>query len=192
MKFIKKMNKKKKLMFFGGIALVIGFIIAIVLIVSGNVQSNSIEGLTKAYMKKYQRLDKEVVDKIKYEFGDKLTADQKQKYKSIIENQYEELEYEIVEVRKSGVTGEVDIRFTVYDLASAMEQANSYIAVYGDKFMKDGKFDEYAAIDYKLKMLDEVETKVDYTITFNFYKEDGTWTMDDVVEADLKKIRGTF
>ena len=58
MKFIKKMNKKKKLMFFGGIALVIGFIIAIVLIVSGNVQSNSIEGLTKAYMKKYQRLDK--------------------------------------------------------------------------------------------------------------------------------------
>ena len=88
--------------------------------------------------------------------------------------------------------GEVDVRFSVYDLASAMEQANSYIAVYGEKFEKDGKFDEYAAIDYKLKMLDEVEIKVDYTITFNFYKEDGTWTMDDVLEADLKKLRGTF
>jgi preprotein translocase subunit SecF len=143
-------------------------------------------------MKKYQSLDIEVVSKIKYEFDDKLTPEQKQKYRSIIENQYEELKYEIVEVKESGVTGEVVIRFTVYDLASAMEQANSYIAVYGDKFKKDGKFDEYAAIDYKLEMLDEVETKVDYTITFNFYKEDGTWTMDEVVESDLKKIRGTF
>lgn len=192
MKFIKKMNKKKKLLFFGGIAFIIGIVIAIILVVSSNVKSNSIEGLTKAYMKKYQTLDKEVVSKIKYEFDDKLTPEQKQKYRSIIENQYEELKYEIVEVKESGVTGEVVIRFTVYDLASAMEQANSYIAVYGDKFKKDGKFDEYAAIDYKLEMLDEVETKVDYTITFNFYKEDGTWTMDEVVESDLKKIRGTF
>lgn len=192
MKFIKKMNKKKKLLFFGGIAFIVGIVIAIILVVSSNVKSNSIEGLTKAYMKKYQTLDKEVVSKIKYEFDDKLTPEQKQKYRSIIENQYEELKYEIVEVKESGVTGEVVIRFTVYDLASAMEQANSYIAVYGDKFKKDGKFDEYAAIDYKLEMLDEVETKVDYTITFNFYKEDGTWTMDEVVESDLKKIRGTF
>ena len=88
--------------------------------------------------------------------------------------------------------GEVDIRFTVYDLASAMEQANSYIAVYGDKFKKNGKFDEYAASDYKLEMLDDVETRVDYTITFNFYNDDGTWIMDEVLEADLKKIRGTF
>ena len=192
MKSIKKMNKKKKLLFFGGIAFIIGIVIAIILVVSSNVKSNSIEGLTKAYMKKYQTLDKEVVSKIKYEFDDKLTPEQKQKYRSIIENQYEELKYEIVEVKESGVTGEVVIRFTVYDLASAMEQANSYIAVYGDKFKKDGKFDEYAAIDYKLEMLDEVETKVDYTITFNFYKEDGTWTMDEVVESDLKKIRGTF
>ena len=192
MKFIKKMNKKKKLLFFGGIAFIIGIVIAIILVVSSNVKSNSIEGLTKAYMKKYQTLDKEVVSKIKYEFDDKLTPEQKQKYRSIIENQYEELKYEIVEVKESGVTGEVVIRFTVYDLASAMEQANSYIAVYGDKLKKDGKFDEYAAIDYKLEMLDEVETKVDYTITFNFYKEDGTWTMDEVVESDLKKIRGTF
>lgn len=192
MKFIKKMNKKKKLLFFGGIAVIIGIVVAIILVVGGNAKSNSIEGLTKAYMKKYQKLDKEVVDKIKYEYDDKLTPDQKQKYRSIIENQYEELNYEIVEVRESGVTGEVDIRFTVYDLASAMEQANSYIAVYGEKFEKDGKFDEYAAVDYKLKMLDEVETKVDYTITFNFYKEDGTWTMDEVLESDLKKIRGTF
>lgn len=192
MKFIKKMNKKKKLLFFGGIAFIIGIVIAIILVVSSNVKSNSIEGLTKAYMKKYQTLDKEVVSKIKYEFDDKLTPEQKQKYRSIIENQYEELKYEIVEVKESGVTGEVVIRFTVYDLASAMEQANSYIAVYGDKFKKDGKFDEYAANDYKLEMLDEVETKVDYTITFNFYKEDGTWTMDEVVESDLKKIRGTF
>lgn len=192
MKFIKKMNKKKKLLFFGGITLIIGIVVAIILGVGSNAKSNSIEGLTKAYMKKYQKLDKEVVDKIKYEFDDKLTPSQKEKYKSIIENQYEELEYNIVEVRKNGVMGEADVRFSVYDLSSAMEQANSYIAVYGDKFEKDGKFDEYAAIDYKLKMLDEVEIKVDYTITFNFYKEDGTWTMDEVLESDLKKIRGTF
>lgn len=192
MKFIKKLDKKKRLLFLGCLALIIVVATVIILLVVGNAKSNSIEGLTKSYMKKYQKLDKEVVNKIKYEFDDKLTPTQKQKYNAIIENQYEELEYEIVEVREDGVTGEVDIRFTVYDLAAAMEQANSYIAVYGDKFKKDGKFDEYAAIDYKLEMLDQMETKVDYTITFNFYKDDGTWTMDDVLEADLKKIRGTF
>lgn len=192
MKFIKKLDKKKRLLLLGCLALTIAVIVTIILLIVGNAKSNSIEGLTKSYMKKYQKLDKEVVNKIKYEFDDKLTPTQKQKYKTIIENQYEELEYDIVEVRKDGVMGEVDVRFSVYDLASAMEQANSYIAVYGDKFKKNGKFDEYAAIDYKLEMLDDVETKVDYTITFNFYKDDGTWIMDEVLEPDLKKIRGTF
>lgn len=192
MKFFKKLDKKKKMLFFGCVALVLVVIITIILLIVNNVKSNSIEGLTKAYMSKYQKLDEEVVDKIKYEFDDKLTSDQKQKYKAIIENQYEELEYDIVEVRESGVTGEVVVKFSVYDLASTMEQANSYIAVYGNKFKKDGKFDEYAAIDYKLEMLDETEMKVDYTITFTFYNDNGTWIMDDLVEADLKKIRGTF
>lgn len=192
MKFIKKLDKKKRLLLLGCATLVVAVIVTIILLVVGNSKSNSIEGLTKSYMKKYQKLDKEVVNKIKYEFDDKLTSEQKQKYKAIIENQYEELEYNIVEVREDGVMGEVDVKFSVYDLASAMEQANSYIAVYGDKFKKDGKFDEYAAIDYKLDMLDDVETKVDYTITFNFYKNGKTWIMDDVLETDLKKIRGTF
>lgn len=192
MNFIKRMSKRQKLVFLGCVALAIVVIAVIISIIVGTVKSNSIEGLTKAYMEKYQKLDDSVVDKIKYEFDDKLTSEQKTKYKAIIENQYEELEYDIVEVKEEDTYGEVIIRFTVYDLASAMEQANSYIEVYGSKFNKDGEFDEYAAIDYKLKMLDETETKVDYSITFNFYKENGTWVMDELNETDLKKINGTY
>ena len=90
MKFIKKLDKKKRLLLLGCLALTIVVIVTIILLVVGNAKSNSIEGLTKSYMSKYQKLDKEVVNKIKYEFDDKLTPEQKQKYRSIIENQYEE------------------------------------------------------------------------------------------------------
>lgn len=183
------MNNKKKIMLFIGcvIVLVLVVTLSVFFIMKGN--NNSPEGMTNAFMKKYQKLDDSVVEKIEYEFDDKLTPTQLDKYKEIIKEQYERLEYTIVEVvEKEGEnSAEIIVEFTVEDLASAMEMANSYIEVNGDKFE-----DDYAAIDYKLSVLDEKAEEQTYTITFEFYKEDGKWTMYELHESDLKKLRGTY
>ena len=183
------MKNKKKLIIFIGLGILLGVTISVILLSLFVGEAKSPEGMTKDFLKKYQKLDSSVVKTIKYEYDDKLTPTQLDKYKEIIKDQYEKLEYTILEVKenKEECYAYVRVEFTVEDLSSAMEMANSYIDVNGDKFE-----DDYATVDYKLSVLDERAEEQTYTVEFNFYYEDGKWYMYDLSEADLKKFRGTY
>ena len=47
-------------------------------------------------------------------------------------------------------------------------------------------------IDYKIKELKNVTTKVKYDITFNLTKEDDKWVIDDLSDIDRQKIHGLY
>ena len=183
------MKNKKKLIIFIGLGILLGVTISVILLSLFVGEAKSPEGMTKDFLKKYQKLDSSIVKKIEYEFNDELTPTQLDKYKEIIKDQYEKLEYTILEVdeNKEERYAVVKVEFTVEDLSSAMEMANSYIDVNGDKFE-----DDFAAVDYKLSVLDERAEEQTYTIEFGFYYEDNEWYMYDLSEADLKKFRGTY
>lgn len=183
------MKNKKKLIIFIGLGILLGVTISVILLSFLVGEAKSPEGMTKDFLKKYQKLDSSVVKEIKYEFNDELTPTQLDKYKEIIKDQYEKLEYTILEVEENEKEryAIVKVEFTVEDLASAMEMANSYIDVNGDKFE-----DDFAAVDYKLSVLDEKAEEQTYTVEFNFYFEDNEWHMYDLSDADLKKFRGTY
>lgn len=184
--------KKKKIMLIGIITLVVILLVTLVTILIVKSNNKSPVAQTKEYMNHYQKLDKDIIKNIKYEYTDDLTPTQKEKYIDIMKRQYENIEYDIREEVVNKTDAIITVEFTVYDLSSAMERANSYVEVYSDKFMKGNKFDPYKATDYKLKTLMKYDERVTYSIDFFYYKEKGKWKMTDLGEVDLKKINGTF
>lgn len=182
--------KKKKL-----IITVVFSVLLIFLVVFGVIfifgREKTVEDLTNDFFKNYSKLDSSVVSKIKYD-GDKLNSKQKKKYVNIIKNQYSKLEYEIKDIKEEAHLTFVTVEVDVYDLGSALEQANSYINNYNEKFLVDGKFNNEKANDYRLESLESVKKKVTYTIKFTYQKIDSKYVMHDLSNADLKKIDGTY
>ena len=186
------MKEAKKLILFVGLGVLAVIVVGVLIFVFTRANSNSVSGLTNEFMKSYQKLDNDVIKKIKYEFDDDLTSTQLKKYKEIIKSQYEKMEYSILDIKETDIDAVATVRFSVYDLASAMEKANSYIEVYSDKFVSDGKFDSYKAIDYKLDQLEATDERIEYTIEFSYYKNNDEWVMFDLADATLKKLNGTY
>lgn len=184
------MKNKKYLLL--GIVIVVIIIIILGIVFLNNYLSNKPVYMTREYMKKYNKLDSEVIKNIEYDFDDQLSDDQKDKYVEIIKNQYKKLTYKIVSEDMDETSATINVEISVFDLSSAMFKANSYIDSYEDKFMTNGEYDILKANDFKLDELSNYNEKITYSITFNYYKENGNWTMRDISSNDLKKIRGTY
>ncbi len=168
--------------------LIAGSIIAVIM----RLNVKSPVDMTLEYMKKYTKLDSSVVNNIKYEFSDVLTESQKKKYEDIMKRQYENMSFEITEKVINETDAIITVEVIVYDFASAMSKANSYVEVYNNKFIRGDKFDEYAAIDYKLNSLYDYQEKVTYAINFYYYLNDDKWVLTELSDTDLKKINGTY
>lgn len=182
-------NKKIFIIIYIAVFLILAGFISLVLL-GGN--GKSPVSLTNIYMKKYQKLDKKTVSNIKYAFSDELTPTQEEKYQNIIKKQYEKITYQITNKQITESDALITVEFSVYDLASTMEKANNYIEVYSDKFQKNGEFDTYKAIDYKLKALQEADERVTYSIVFTYYKDKNTWKLIELSDTDLQKLNGTY
>ena len=74
------------------------------------------------------------------------------------------------------------------------DRANQYVHSHSSSFVKeDGSFDSEKAIDYKLGQLEDSREKIDYSVTFHFFKDsDNHWVMSDLSSSDLEKINGLF
>ena len=175
------------------ILFVIIFIGLIILITRSRSKSSSPAGITKEYFEKYKKEDKDIVNNITYEFSDELSNDQLKRYKEIIKKQYRTLGYNIIDEIKGENDCTITVEFTIKDLKSTYEKANTYIEAHRDKFTKDGEFSNKMAIDYKLEQMEKAVDIVEYKILIDFYKDDkNKWNMRDLSSTDLKKIAGVF
>lgn len=183
---------KKKMVLFIILGILLLFIIGVLIFDFMYFNQDSPVDLVNQYMKRYQNLDSQVVNDIVYDFDDSLTEKQQEQYVEIMKRQYENLTYEISESEINGTDAIITVQFEVYDLSSAMSQADSYVEVYHDKFVENDEFDVYSAIDYKLQFLISYNERITYSVKFAFYKENRQWKLTDLSESDLKKIRGTY
>lgn len=191
MKFPKIKRKFYPVIIVSLIIIIILTLIAILFVSKS--QSTSPEGLTKKYMENYKKLDKSVTSRITYDFSDKIVASEESTYRSIMKRQYEKMNYFISDSYVGETDAIITVEFTVYDLKSAMDRANSYVDSHNELFNVDGKVDTRKVVEYKLKQLDECRDTVDYSIKFNFYKNDlNKWVMTDLSDSDLQKLDGTF
>lgn len=147
------------------------------------------------YLNSYQSLDKGVISDldIVVERETNFNLEQKNRYRSLMKKNFQNMSYTIKEETVNGDSAEVDVEISVYDYYKVNKQADNYLLENKDEFIKDGVYNEERFIDYKLDKMSKNTDKVKYTIYFNLSKDNnGDWRLDEVSEADEEKILGIY
>ena len=192
------------------------FIGLLLLLVAGC--SNSMSTPTnkvEEFLGKYQSMDEDVLVQLDQviDKDDTMNDDQKDKYKALMEKQYQNLSYKIENEDIEGDRATVDVEIEVLDYATTISKAQEYYNGHKDEIedkYKEKKEDNDNALDdaiddigeaveesaayinYKLEELETANDTVTYTMTFYLTKEDGEWVLQDISDLDRKKLHGLY
>ena len=167
------------------------------------------------FFSKYQNMDDDVATQLDQVLKDDTTMsdEQKEKYRALMEKQYQNLSYKIEDETINGYNATVDVEIKVLDYATTINNAKKYYEEHKDEIENENKENKEdntnvvedaiddagtaikessAYIDYKLKELESVSDTTTYTITFYLTKEDGKWQLQDISDLDLQKIHGLY
>lgn len=149
--------------------------------------NNSPTSKVEELLAKYQSLDNEIEDEIEEVLSDEnLTLEQKEEFKKLIKNQYQNLTYDIKEERIDGDNATVTVEIEVIDYKGA-------ITITEEKYLdiEDYTIEEYN--DDKLEELKNAKEKITYTIDIELAKNsDGDWKVNSLSNIEKKKIQGMY
>ena len=192
------------------------FIGLLLLLVAGC--SNSMSTPTnkvEEFLGKYQSMDEDVLVQLDQviDKDDTMNDDQKDKYKALMEKQYQNLSYKIENEDVEGDRATVDVEIEVLDYVTTISKEKEYYNGHKDEIedkYKEKKEDNDNALDdaiddigeaveesaayinYKLEELETANDTVTYTMTFYLTKEDGEWVLQDISDLDRKKLHGLY
>ena len=174
-------------------------------------EMNSPKDKVKEFLDRYKNQDSEVLSDLDETISSEYTGDYKERYKTLMINQYKNMEYKITDEVIDGNTALVTADITVYDYSSAIDNANNYLTEHEDEFKKkssdetskedeenndngivDDIIDNEKFLEYKLGLLEDVSDKKTYTIEFSLTKEDDKWKLDSLTDSDIEKIHGIY
>ncbi len=148
------------------------------------------------FLGKYQIMDSDVTNQLDHimEKDVTLTDEQKTKYKSLMEKQYQNLSYKIKDETIDGDTASITVEISVFDYQNAIEKSEKYIQENEKEFQTDGEKDIEKEMDYKIKQMESVTDKVQYTLYFRVRKDDEEkrWVLEDQEEDSILKIHGLY
>ncbi len=156
-----------------------------------NTPTKRVEG----YLNNYKTLNEEVITQLDntVDIDTIMTAEQKNSYKDILKNQYQNLTYVIKDEEIDGDTATVTVEVEVLDFYKLTETADKYYKTKPDEFLDtNGNVVESKYIDYKLDKMKNYNEKVKYTIEFTLRKVDRTWVLDNIDEETRQKIHGLY
>ena len=144
----------------------------------------------RSYLDSYIHLDDNVLTNLDDMIDDMeyYTSDQKERYKKIMKNHYENISYEIKSETIEEDQAVVEVEIEVYDYNPIIN--NEYDEE--DFVDEDGNYDIEKFNDFELDLLDNVDTKTKYTIVFNLTKEDNVWVIDEPNDIVKQKIHGIY
>ena len=175
------------------------------------------------FLDKYKNQDSTIISQLEETINNEYTNDDyRERYKTLMTNQYKNMEYEIKDEIIEDDNAVVEVEITVYDYASAIRNANDYLNNNPNEFAttnttidmndaddettKDNEsdtldnennnqvkdYDEDKFIDYKLSQMENVNDTVKYTIEFTLTKTNGVWQIDSLSNADIEKLHGIY
>lgn len=197
-----------------GKIVVSAFILLLVIVGCSNNMSTPANKVEE-FLGKYQSMDEEVLQQLDQVIkdDDTMNDDQKDKYKALMEKQYQNLSYKIENEDIQGDSATVDVEIEVLDYATTASKAQEYYKEhkeeieekYGEKkeendtSIEDAGDDvlqaveeSVAYINYKLEELETANDTVTYNMTFYLTKEDGEWILQDISDLDRKKLHGLY
>lgn len=176
-------------------------------------KANTPKEKVKEFLDKYKNQDSEVLKDLDEIVSNEYSGDYAERYKTLMINQYKNLEYNITDEIIEGDQASVVTEITVLNYSSAVDSANAYLSEHQNEFMsssssasesrdsnasdetstdENSTFDNDRFLDYKLGLLENVSDKRNYTIEFTFRKENDKWVMDSLSETDIEKLHGLY
>ena len=167
------------------------------------------------FLDKYKNQNEDIISQLEETIENDITnTDYKDRYKTLMTNQYKNMEYDIKEEIVEEDNAVVEVEVTVYDYASAIRNANQYLNDNPDEFAKKmeenaddetsednettgdatttNDYDEDKFMDYKITQMENVTDTVKYTIEFTLTKVNGEWQLDELSNSDIEKLHGIY
>ena len=146
-----------------------------------NTPSNRVE----KFLHDYQNLDSRVMERLEKEAKEKnLSKKQKEKYKTLMKKQYQNLSYKIKNEEVNKDKAIVDVEIEVLNYNSSILNSKAYYDNHKDEI------ENYN--EYMLSELEKVSNKIKYSISFNLTEYDGFWEIEDVDNYTIRKIHGLY
>lgn len=194
---------------------VLGFGFLLLFLAGCGNMANTPTQKVEEFLGKYQTMDEDVITQLKQVLsGDKTMNDeQKDKYRALMEKQYQNLSYKIENEDIDGDKATVDVEVEVLDYVTTINKSKKYYEEHKDEIEKENQEDKKdndnviedagddletavkessAYINYKLKELESVSDTTTYTITFYLNKENGDWKLQDISDSDRQKLHGLY
>lgn len=152
------------------------------------------------FLDKYKNENTDILSQLDETIDTEITDDdQKDRYRTLMVNQYKNMEYEIKDEIIEDDNAVVEVEVTVYDYASAIKNSNTYLNEHLDEFKKDEKetINENDADDETTKDTedDEMDTNKDNNDTITDADYDDTKFMDyklSLMEKVTDKVKYTI
>lgn len=171
---------------------IILFLLAILFITGceiGTEMSNSPTKRVENYLDSYQSLDDNILNDLDTLLVDlDYTVAQKDSYRELMKNHYQNLKYEIKDETINGDKATVTAEIEVIDYSKTLKEEPNQ-----DLYLDDeGNYDEGLFYDYQLNKMKETKEKVKYTIVFNLTKVNDDWAIDELDNTTKEKIHGIY
>lgn len=170
--------------------------ITILLVLTGcKNMSNTPTAKVENFMEKYQTMDSSVINQLDAIVENRLdlTDEQKSKYKSLMEKQYQNLSYTVKDEVINDNNANVVVEIETYDYRNALNKCEEYFNNNEKEFRKeDGTIDLKKYWDYKIEEMTKVNDRIKNEIVFVLSKNKSKWILNDISDTDREKIHGLY
>lgn len=170
-------------------------LVAIVLFMTGcALMADTPSNAVKEYLNRYRDNDTVVVNELnEYLDTEDMDDDTKEEYRKVYLRQYSNLKYDIKDETINGDEATVEVKITVFDYYKTNTLSGDYYTANSQDFLdENGDLDLTKYVSYKIDKLVETTDTVDYTLTINLAKVDGSWEVQPLSLDDLYKLHGTY
>jgi len=137
------------------------------------------------FLSEYQNLNPEILKKLERSVeADNLSKSQRKKYIGLLEKQYQNLSYKIVNEVVNDDNAIVDVEIEVLNYTYSIADSKKYYETHKDE-IKDYN-------EYMLNNLEKVKDKIKYNISIDLTKYDGNWELNEIDRTIIQKIHGLY
>lgn len=137
------------------------------------------------FLNDYQNLNPEVLKRLESSVeADNLTKSQRKKYIGLLEKQYQNLSYKIVNEVVNDDNAIVDVEIEVLNYTYSIADSKKYYETHKDEI------EDYN--EYMLNNLEKVKDKIKYNISIDLTKYDGNWELNEIDRTIIQKIHGLY
>ena len=156
--------------------------------------TNTPSSKVSEYLDNYNQLSDSVIMDVESKVSNEtLSNKNKDTYKKVLSRVYQDMKYEIKDESINGDKSIVTVKITVYDLYKSMEDSKNYLNENMDEFYKtDNTFDNDLYDEYRLGKMLETKDTVSYEMTFNLYKKNDDWMIEEPDRIMLEKLNGLY